>query len=89
MLIELIKPACRVTAFPELGLAGETLLHYQCQGKKVRFYLVVLGIQVGVLGLVLLCSLTSIVWCIAFRSVSKASSVNKYLSFTNEVFCVC
>ena len=60
-----------ILEFPNIGIHEEGQLYFHCQGKKVHFFLRLLYIQIVTLGLVLLCSLGSLVWCLCFRSVSK------------------
>lgn len=46
-------------------------IFYQCQGKKVTFFLWLLYVQIATMTLVCICSTGSLVWCIFFRSVSR------------------
>lgn len=50
---------------------GPGLVHFQCRGKKLDFFMIALYTHVVLLGLHLLLSLGAIVWCFGFRSVSK------------------
>ena len=55
---------------PQLGLqAGQVF--FQCEGKKVLFFLRLLYVHVATMVLVMGCSAGSIVWCLFFRSVSS------------------
>ena len=55
---------------PEMSLeAGK--LFFQCEGKKVIFFLRLLYIQVATMVLVMVCSAGSLFWCLSLRSVSR------------------
>ena len=57
--------------FPELNINEAGNIFYVCEGKKVNFLLNLQIIQIAALSLVLLCSFSSIIWCVGFRSVSQ------------------
>ena len=59
-----------VSGLPYLGLPGRGILTFHCEGKKVHFFLGLLYIQLGLLGLVLACCITSLGWVLAFRLVN-------------------
>ena len=55
---------------PEMNLeAGQVF--FQCQGKKVNFFLWLLYVQIATMILVVLCSSGSLVWCLYLRSISE------------------
>ena len=56
-------------AVPQLELeAGE--IFFQCEGKKIQFFLNLLYIQISVLIAVFFCSWSSIIWVMFFRNIS-------------------
>jgi len=69
--LEPSKCSLNILQFPELGIHEEGKVFYHCEAKKVRFFLVLQYVQLVALGLVLLCSLGSLTWCLWFRSISK------------------
>ena len=69
--LEPSKCVLNLIQFPELGIHEEGKVYFHCEGKKVRFFLVLQYVQLVALGLVLLCSLGSLTWCLWFRSISK------------------
>ena len=69
-----LKPSqcvINILEFPQLGIHEEGKVYYNCEAKKVRFFLRLQYIQIVALSLVLLCSLASITWCLWLRSISK------------------
>ena len=47
---------------PSLGHGRGGKVYFQCEGKKVAFFLHLLNIQIAALGLVFFCSLTSLIF---------------------------
>ena len=74
---------------PELGLAAGQVF-FQCEGKKVLFFLRLLYVHVATMVLVMVCSAGSVVWCLFLRSVSsllekiKRSSIDSNITFEPE-----
>ena len=65
------KCVINILEFPELGIHEQGTVFYNCEGKKVRFFLRLLYLQIAGLCVVLICSLCSITWCLWFRSISR------------------
>ena len=64
------KCVINIGEVPEMNLeAGQVF--FQCEGKKVNFFLWLLYVQIATMILVVLCSSGSLVWCLYLRSVSK------------------
>lgn len=76
-----LKPATCVLhadAIPQLGM-GSSHIFLQCEGKKIKFFLILLIVQVSVLVAVLFCSCASLVWVIFFRHISELlKKIEKY-----------
>ena len=59
-----------IAEFPAISLqAGQ--VYFQCRGKKMSFFILMLGCHSIMLSLHGLCSVGAIVWCLCFRSVSQ------------------
>ena len=56
---------------PNIGIEKDGLMYFQCEGKRVSFYLKLLYIHTASQFLILLCCFGSLIWCLYFRSVSK------------------
>ena len=60
-----------VKEIPNLGLKEDGFIYFDCEGKRVGFYLKLLYIQIATQFLVLICCVGSLIWSIFFRSVSQ------------------
>ena len=60
-----------IIEFPQLGLHEKGQVFFNCEGKKVFFFLRLAYIQIAALCIVLFCSVCSITWCVWFRNISK------------------
>ena len=68
-----------MNSVPELGMTQNGNIFYQCEGKKVSFFLILLYVHISVLVLVFFCSSTSLIWCFFFRSISQLlEKIEKY-----------
>ena len=56
---------------PNIGIMEDGFMFFQCEGKRVSFYLKLLYIAIATQFLILLCCFGSLIWCFFFRSVSK------------------
>ena len=71
---ENLKPGVcvlNVKEIPNLGVREDGFIYFDCEGKRVGFYLKLLYIQIATQFLVLICCLGSLIWSTFFRSVSK------------------
>ena len=60
-----------ILEFPQLGIHDKGQVFFNCEAKKVRFFLRLEYCQIAALCVVLVCSICSITWCIWFRNISK------------------
>ena len=60
-----------VNEMPNIGISEDGIMYFQCEGKRVSFYLKLLYIHTATQFLILLCCAGSLIWCLYFRSVSK------------------
>ena len=69
--IEPSKCSFQLMEVPEVGIRGNGTAHYQCEVKKVGFFLVLTALGVAAQCVVLLCSIGSLIWYAFFRRVSQ------------------
>ena len=60
-----------VKDIPNLGLEEDGFISFDCEGKRVSFYLKLLYIQIATQFLILICCLGSLVWNSFFRNVTQ------------------
>ena len=75
----------KVKEVPELDIKEAGVAHMQCEVKKVGFFLGLTSLGVLAQFMILLCSVGSLIWYGAFRSVSKILGTLKTSKFSNEV----
>ena len=67
---------CSIVIPPINGLISTSgMVYFQCEGKKVGFFKLVLWFHIAFIAFYGLCSFGSFVWCIHFRSLKKLLAV--------------
>ena len=74
-----------VDPIPELQIHQRTKIHFQCDGKKTEFFLTLLDADIVLLLILLLLTISFLVWIYRFRKLGKQAPIlnfhNLFLGF--------